>query len=167
MHYSKLKTKENVNFEEPLGELIGFRVTLQEKEIYESIARENEIKVSELFRNLARDYIHEYAISPDLKETLKISNKIEAILLKNRVISSRKPSNLSNLREIFSDFEAFLEAQTLNVSDSDMKSKLSDFKELSKLIILGDPWLFSKLKPQMNRIIKNKHLKRFEKTLTC
>jgi len=167
MHYKRVKTKDNVNFEDVAGEIVAFRVTLKEKEKYEAIARENEITVSEFFRNLARDYSHEYAISPNLKESLKISNKIEAILVKNRVISSRKPSNLSNLREIFSDFEAFLESQTSNLSESELVSRLLDFQELSKLIILGDPWLFSKLKPQMNRIIKNKHVKRLSKNVYC
>ena len=163
MNYKRLETKENVNSEALLVGEVGFRVTAKEKGQYELIARENEISISELLRNLARDYIFSYAISPELKTELQISNKIEAITLKNRIISSRKPSNLSHLREIFSDFEAFLEGQTSNISDSELSAKLKDFRELSNLVIVGNPFLFSKLKPQMMRIIKNKHVKRLEK----
>jgi hypothetical protein len=168
LQYKRAKTKDNVNFEDPLSELIAFKVSLKEKEQFEAIARENEISVSELFRNLARENIHNYAISEDLRMTLCISNKIESIVLKARIISSRKPSNLSHLREFFSDFEAFLDEKASNISDSEFKNKLSDFNELKKIIILNDPWLFSKLKPQLNRIIKNKRFKELSlKVVNC
>ena len=162
MHYKKLNTKDNVNFEDPLTEQISFRVTSKEKGKYEVLARENEISVPELMRNLARDYSHEYAISPELKKNLIISNKIEAILVKNRIISSRKPSNLSNICEIFSDFEAFLGGKLSNNSDSELRFRLSDFREITNLVILHDPDLFLRLKPQMNRIMKNKRIKALE-----
>jgi len=159
MDKKKVISKENVNFESPVSELISFRVTEKEKMQYEVIARDNEISISELYRNLARTYMHEYAISDDLRITLMISNKIESVILKNRLISTRKPSNLSNLREFFSDFETYLDEKVTNISDCDFKGKLEDFNELKKLIILHDEWLFLKLKPQLNRIIKNKRFK--------
>lgn len=163
-----MQTKDNVNFEAQLEEVIGYRVTKKEKEQYEAIARENEISIGELMRNLAREHIHDYAVSEDLRITLCISNKIEAIIIKNRIISSRKPSNLSHLREFFSDFEAFLDDKISNISDSEIKSRVLDYEELSKLIILNDTWLFLKLKPQMNRIIKNKAYKAFKsKCVNC
>jgi len=159
IQHTQIRTKDDIHNESPLTELIAFKVTLKEKERYEAVARDNDISSSELFRNLARDYIHEYAQSEDLKNYLRVNNKISSILLKGRIISSRKETNLSHLREIFSDFEAFLDDKISNISESDLQNRLSDFRELSKLIILYDPWLFSKLKPQMNRIIKNKLVK--------
>jgi hypothetical protein len=165
LQYKKAKTKDNINFEEPLSELVAFKVSIKEREQFDVIARENEISISELFRNLARDYVHEYAISEDLRMTLCISNKISSLVLKARLISSHKPSNLSMTREFLSDFEAFLEEKSSNISDSEFKNRLADFNELKKLIILNDTWLFSKLKPQLTRIIKNKKYKELSKTV--
>lgn len=163
MQYKKAKTKDNVNFEDPLSELVAFKVTQKERNEFEVVARENEISISELIRNMAREYIHEYAVSQDLRTTLLVSNKIESLVLKARLISSRKPSNLSHLREFMSDFEAFLDDKIANISTEEFKSKYEDFNELKKIIILNDVWLFSKLKPQMNRIIKHKTYKEFTK----
>lgn len=157
MNYHKIRNQNT--YDEPLSEQISYRVTLQEKEQYEVIARENEISVPELMRNLARENIHQYAISEDLKKNLQISGKIDQIILKNRVISSRKASNLSKINEFLSDFEDFLEAQSKNILDSDLRSKRKDLLDLINIISQVDVVLFNKIKVRASKILKNKHLK--------
>ncbi len=156
----QLKTKDNIHFEEPLSELVSFRISQKEFIQTDAVARNNYISYSELIRNLIRDHIHEYAISENLRITLKISNKIDAILLEKRIISSRNDSNLSKMREILIDFEGFLDEKKSNISDIEMKNRVSELNALMQLIYEENKNLFLKLDKQYRRLMKNKALKR-------
>lgn len=158
MNYKRLKV-EDCSYDESLNELISYRVTTKEKMQYEVVARENEISQSELLRNLARAYLHEYAISQDLRAFLQISNKIDSILLKKRVISSRKASILSRTREFLNDFEAFLEQKQQNISLTSLQSMKSDYDELVKSVFMADEDIYKQIEKQVIRISKKKVLK--------
>lgn len=155
----QLRTKDNVHFEEPLSELISFRLTKKELEQIDVISRENYISQSELIRNLIRNHISNYAISPNLKKILKISNQIDSILLENRIVLSRNESNLSKMREILLNFEAFLDHFTKKSSKSELKNRYNQLEYLLQSIYQTDNDLYNLIEHQYLRLIKNKHLK--------
>lgn len=155
----QLKTRTNVRGEEPLSELISLRLTEKEKLQLEACARENYISLTEVMRNILRENVGHYCVSENLKKTLIVSNEIDRLLINNRIITSRKESNLSKIREICLDFEAFLDEKISNSSDCELKNRKKDIDELIKILVLNDEFLFDRIKAHLTRIFKNKRLK--------
>jgi hypothetical protein len=155
----QVRTKDNIRFEEPLSEIIQFRVTLKERNQIDVIARENYISESELIRNLLRENLYKYANSETLHKKLHISNEIDRILLEKRLISSRNETNLSKMREILTDFEAFLEEHPKRINYDELESRRKELDYLIKLIYEEDLFLSQQLDSQVRRILKNKHVK--------
>lgn len=155
----QLKTKDNIHFEEPLSEIVSIRITKKEFSQIDVVSRENCISTSELIRNLIRSHIAEYAISPNLKVSLQISNQIDTILLENRIIFSRNESNLSKMREILLNFEVFLDHFNKKSSKSELINRNNQIEYLMQSIYQKDNNLYNLIEAQYLRLVKNKHLK--------
>lgn len=163
----QIRTKDNVRFEEPLCEVITIRISEREMTQLDAVSRENYISISELIRNLCRENIHTYAISKNLRKKLHISNEIDRILLEKRIISSRNETNLSKMREILTDFEAFLEEHPKRMDYDELENRKSELDYLLKLIYEEDLFLSRQLDTQVSRIFKNKHVKYCNQQKLC
>lgn len=157
-HY-QLPTKNNVLFEEPLSEILQFRITQKEKSQLDTVAKNNFITTSELIRNLIRENLYKYAMSINLQNWLQISNEIDRLLIEHRLISSRKETCLSKIREILTDFEVSLDIYAKNFNEVEAKNKVSQIEYLLKIVYEHDNGLSEKIDSQVRRIYKNKRFK--------
>jgi sucrose-6-phosphate hydrolase SacC (GH32 family) len=156
------RTRTNIKFESPLKELLSFRITEEEYVQIMTVSKANEISSSELVRNLIREHIYEYAISENLRKKLRISNKIDAFLLEKRLILTRNDTSLAKIREILTDFEAFLESHPKRIDIVTAFDYKKGLDYLLKDIYEEDMWLANQIDTQYKRILKSKHFKALE-----
>lgn len=159
---NRIKTNDNVHFEEPLSEQIAFRVTVKEKSQLVTVSRNNYISIAELMRNLMRLHISDYSTSPEMKKTLFISNQIDMFLLEYRIINDRNESNLSKIREILTNFEAFCETNFKRIDKVAFISRRKGLTHLMDLVYNNDEFLSEAIDTQYRRILKSKTYKAFE-----
>lgn len=161
----KIKTRTNALLEEPLTHTVSLKMTYDEYEKLKVVSNQYSISISELSRNLIRDNLGNYAMSPNLAKFLHISNEIDKFLLEKRLILNRKASNLSKIREILTDFEENLELPLKKI-DID-STKIDGFRVvgLLKVIYETDQFLSDKIDEQVKRIYKNKTFKGLELNL--
>lgn len=155
----QIKTKDNVHFEEPLNEQINVKLTIAEKNQIVTIAKQNYISIAELVRNVLRENIADYAMSVELKRNLFISNEIDTVLLEKRLISNRNESNLSKIREILTDFEAFCETHPKRIDIVAFKTRSSTLDYLMNIVYNNDIHLSEQIDTQYKRICKTKTYK--------
>lgn len=160
---TQIRTKDNVLFEEPLSEVVTTRITLDEKLKLDAVAKKAYISISELLRNLMKENLYKYALSENLSKYLMITGQIDMILLETRLISSRKATNLSKMREILTDFESDLEESALKIDYNSISIKMKQIERLMEVIYQKDEWLASKIDGQCKRIMKHKHVKYLRK----
>ncbi len=154
-----VRTKANVNFEQPLDRQIGLRLTTDEYNTIQSVSTSNGLSDQEMIRNVLRENIHNYVLSEDVKKILQIKGIINKILLNRRLISRNFESNLSKIREIMTEFEEDLLSFNAFTDPTSIHSRLSELIHLTKCIYEVDEFLFKKIEPQWKRILKNKHVK--------
>jgi len=159
MSTHQVKTKDNIRFEDPLVRIITLRVTEKEYSQLDAVSRENYISISELIRNLNRDYIHNYCISENLRKKLHISNEIDRFVLEKRLISVRNDTNLSKIREILLDFEAFLDEHCKHMDYDELEIRKAEILGMLELVYNNDVFLSRQIESQVKRLFKNKYLK--------
>jgi hypothetical protein len=157
----QVKTNRNVRFDEPTNETISLKVTVDEKTKIVTIAAQNYISISEVLRNLVRDHLHSYALTEELKKNMFISSQIDRVLLETRLISARKETNLSKIREILNDFECFCETSWKKIDIVAFNSRKKTLLFLIELIYQNDEFLSKEIDSQFKRIIKTKTYKYF------
>jgi hypothetical protein len=162
----QVKTNKNVRFDEPLSSLISLRLTDAEKAQIEATAKTNYISVTEVLRNLVREHIHEYATSKGMKKYLFISNQIDKVLLEDRIISARKETNLSKMREILSSFEFMCEENVKKVDTVAFISQRNNISLLVGLIYENDTYLSDQIDAQYRRILKTKTYRALENIIS-
>ena len=159
---TQISTNRNVRFDEPVSEQINIKVTVEEKTKLITIAAQNYISISEVMRNLIRENLHNYALSPELKKNMFISSQIDRVLLEFRLISARKETNLSKIREILNDFECFCETSVKRIDIVGFKSRRKTVSFLLELIYQNDEFLSNEIDSQYRRILKMKTYKALE-----
>ena len=155
----KINTRNNVQFERPLNELLTIRITEDEQIQLVTISKNNDISISELVRNIVRDHIATYAVSKNLRKKLLVSNKIKSFLLEKRLVLTRDDTSLAQIREILTDFEAVLEAHPKRIDIVSVLEYKEELDKLLEIIYKEDEWLSKQIDSQVKRIMKSKHFK--------
>jgi len=157
---SKIPAKE---FDEPLSETVSFKLTSKEVSNLTTVAKSNNFSPSELLRNLIKEYLYKYSPSENLSKNMYVSGKIDMIILERRLISSRKITNLSKMREILLDFEGILSEDKKLIDWKELIYFKKQLDEVMKIIYENDEWLAQKLDAQWYKITMHKNVIHAEK----